>query len=322
MNASRQAEDWFLRRTIDSVDRPVEELVALKHGQDAHVTVCLPALDEVETIGAICRSITLDLVKEGLVDELVVVDSGSSDGTQEAAANAGAEVHHAAEILPDLPPGVGRPGKGEALWKSLAVTSGDLIVWVDSDIRNFSSEFVTRLLGPLLDDPQLVMTKGFYERPIDGPAPAEGEPPRGGRVTEIAARPMLQLLFPALGRVVQPLSGEYALRREVALQVPFVTGYGVDVALLIDVVARFGLERLAQVNLGRRVHRNRDLLSLGRTSFQVLLAMLTRLEEVGAIDLTDELPTTLTQFGGPSASEPITSELELAIRPPMSELDS
>ncbi|MDQ4142379.1 MAG: glucosyl-3-phosphoglycerate synthase [Actinomycetota bacterium] len=313
-----ELRDWFERRTIAGRAKTLQDVAGLKRASGLRTSVCLPALDEAETVGSICRTIRKDLIEPGIVDELAVVDSGSTDATRRIAAEAGADVYRAEDVLPGLPPRVASPGKGEAVWKGLAVTSGDLVVWVDSDIRDFSSHFISALLWPLLEDPGLVMTKGFYDRPLAPPrgAASEGDP-RGGRVTELAARPLLQLLCPALGAVVQPLSGEYALRRSAAIEIPFVTGYGVDVALLVDVVARFGIDSLAQVDLGRRVHRNRDLLSLGRTSFQVVKALLERLAATGALQLTSDLPGTFTQFHGPSATQ-ATADLEAELRPPMS----
>lgn len=313
-----EVEDWSRRRTIGPVERAIPQLTDLKNAARARVSVCLPALDESETIGRICRTIVDDLVKPGIADELIVVDSGSSDGTQEIALDAGATVHAADEILPELPAGVDRPGKGDALWKSLGVSSGDVVVWLDSDVRNFSSQFAARLLWPLLEDPDLVMSKAFYDRPLERPETPNYE--RGGRVTELAARPLLQMVYPRLGGVIQPLSGEYALRRAAALEIPFVTGYGVDVALLIDVVARFGLDAIAQVDLGSRLHRNRDLLALGRTSFQVVGAILARLRDLGVIDFSQEPPTSLRQFLEQDASGGFTTELAMATRPPMGAL--
>lgn len=321
-----QADDWFGRRTILGQDRPVAQLIALEERERIRVSVCLPALDEAATIGLICTSIDEDLVRPGVVDELIVVDSGSEDDTRELASAAGAKVYTAEEILPGIPAAPARPGKGEAMWKSLAVATGDIVVWIDSDIRNFSTQFVTRLLWPLLEDPSLVMTKGFYERPLEDATDGAGTRDdraslEGGRVTELAARPLLGLLFPLLGHVIQPLSGEYAMRRSAALEVPFVSGYGVDVALLIDVVARYGVDALAQVDLGRRVHRNRDLLSLGRTSFQVMRAMLQRLQALGLVDLGGELPTSLTQFAGSDPLRGAANDLDMAVRPPMIEVE-
>ncbi len=313
-------EGWLRRRTIGPILREIPELTDLKNASGVRVAVCLPALDEATTIGAICRTIADDLVKPGVVDELIVIDTGSSDGTQEVAAEAGAVVHAAEDVLPGVPSGVERPGKGEALWKSLAVSSGDIVVWVDSDVRNFSSQFVARLLWPLLDDPTLMMTKAFYQRPLDRPGAAEGD--RGGRVTELAARPLLQLLFPPLGGVIQPLSGEYALRRRVAMEVPFVTGYGVDVGLLIDVAARFGLDAIAQVDLGARIHRNRDLLSLGRTSFQVVQAIVGRLRELGIIDFKGNMTASFRQFVGEDPATASSTDLVMATRPPMATLNT
>ena len=259
-------------------------------GRALTVGVCLPALDEEATIGPICEAIRRDLMPH-LVDELLVIDSGSRDGTAAVASAAGAAVHHVRDIAPH----VERGGKGEALWKSLAVARADIVVWVDSDIHNFDSGFVSRLVEPLLDSPELVMTKGYYRRPLaigDGTYMEQG----GGRVTELALRPLLNLLVPELSGIIQPLSGEYAIRSEAARSLPFFSGYGVDIGLLVDVTARFGSSAIRQVDLGTRVHENRSLRSLGRTSFEVLAAFLTRLAKEGRLTLHQPLGTVLRQF--------------------------
>jgi glucosyl-3-phosphoglycerate synthase len=228
----------------------------------------LPARDEAETIGPIVTSIRQGLVDRWqLVDEVLVIDDGSSDRTTVVAADAGARVVIASEVLPTYGPG---DGKGEALWKSLHAAKGDLLVFCDADVRDFSDRFVVGLLGPLLLDPGTGFVKGFYRRPVDG---ADGG---GGRVTELVARPLISLLFPELATIVQPLAGEFAARRAVLEQVPFVGGYGVDLGLLIDVASRFGLQALAQVDLGSRVHRNRPLDQLAPQALAVLHAALRR----------------------------------------------
>ncbi|MCU0312071.1 MAG: glucosyl-3-phosphoglycerate synthase [Acidimicrobiales bacterium] len=253
-------------RTHAASEFPAADLVAAKG--TTTVSVCIPARNEETTVGAIVDTIRAELVdRVGLVDEIVVVDDHSSDRTATEATLAGARVVDAADILPGH--GTGH-GKGEALWKSLYASQGDLVVWCDADVQDFDPRFVTGLLGPLLTDPQLAFVKGFYERPVDGHVRG------GGRVTELVARPVLTLLFPELAGVVQPLSGEYGGRREVLEQVPFVEGYGVDIALLIDIAARFGVDRLAQVDLGQRVHRNRPLHELSPMAAQVLQAALRR----------------------------------------------
>jgi glucosyl-3-phosphoglycerate synthase len=203
----------------------------------------------------------------GLVDEIVVVDDHSTDRTTEIAREAGARVVSASDVLPEHGRG---HGKGGALWKSLHASTGDIVVWCDADLRDFDTRFVTGLLGPILVDPRIDFVKGFYQRPIDGQARG------GGRVTELVARPLLTMLYPQLAGVVQPLSGEYAGRRSVLEHVPFVDGYGVDVGLLIDVAARSGIGAIAQVDLGRRVHRNRPLDELSPMAAQVMHAILQR----------------------------------------------
>lgn len=293
-------------------------LLEAKERRGVTVGVCLPALDEAATIGAICRSITADLVAPGIVDQLVVIDSGSSDDTMAVAAEAGATVARARDLVPQAP-NVEGAGKGESLWKSLSVMATDVIVWLDSDTRNFGPHFVTSLVAPLLEDEELVFTKAFYERPLG--SAEEVLPVGGARVTEIGVRPLLNLFFADLIAFVQPLSGEYAGLREVLLDVPFATGYDVDVLLLLDIVERYGLDAVAQVDLGSRVHRNRDIPSLGRMSFEIMRSLFRRLEDSGRIKIADTLPARLIQFDGsggtPSA---IGFESSTTERPPMRSL--
>jgi glucosyl-3-phosphoglycerate synthase len=239
----------------------VDALVASKAGRT--VSVCLPARDEESTIAPIVEQV----VGHPLVDEVLVVDDHSTDGTADAAAGAGARVVRASDVLAEHGSG---PGKGQALWKATAEAPGDIVAFLDADVRDFSPRFVVGLLGPLLLDPDLAFVKAFYERPGDG------HPRGGGRVTELVARPVLHLLFPHLADVVQPLAGEYAAPRAVLEQLAFVEGYGVDIGLLIDAAARFGVERLAQVDLGVRVHRNRPLTDLGPMATVVLMTALRR----------------------------------------------
>jgi glucosyl-3-phosphoglycerate synthase len=234
----------------------------------AVVSVCLPARDEEATIGPIVASVRHHLVdNDHLVDEVVVIDDGSTDATAEVARAEGALVLAADEILPDLPPG---SGKGNALWLSLYACEGDIICWLDADVRNFGPHFVTRLVAPMLMDPTIGYVKGYYRRPLYGEATG------GGRVTELMARPLLSSLFPHLSRFVQPLAGEYAGRRELLESVPFVEGYGVEIGLLIDLVARFGLDAVTQVDLDVREHRNRPLEELGPQAMAVLITGLRR----------------------------------------------
>jgi glucosyl-3-phosphoglycerate synthase len=238
----------------------------LRHGHT--VSVCLPARDEEATVGRVVATVRRSLVEDlHLVDEIVVMDDSSTDATGEAARVEGARVFPVAELMPDLPPG---SGKGNAMWKSLYVCQGDIMCWVDADIRNFRADFVTRLLAPLLNDPGIGMVKGFYRRPL------HDDPTGGGRVTELMARPVLSYLFPILTRFVQPLAGEYAARRSIIETVPFVEGWGVEIGLLIDLVANFGIDAIAQVDLDVREHRNRPLEELGPQAMAILVTGLRR----------------------------------------------
>lgn len=241
----------------------VDDLAALKVGAGTTTSLCIPARDEEATVGAIVGRV----VGHPLVDEVLVVDDHSTDGTAEAAAAAGATVVHAADVLAEHGKG---PGKGQALWKAVAASSGDLVAFCDADVRDFDERFAVGLLGPLLADPEVAFVKAYYRRP--GGDQARG----GGRVTELVARPLLHLLFPDLAGVVQPLSGEFAGRRELLEAVPFVEGYGVDLALLVDVARYAGVDRVVQVDLGQRVHRNRPLEELGPMAAVVLMAGLHR----------------------------------------------
>jgi glucosyl-3-phosphoglycerate synthase len=244
----------------------LRSLVRAKAGTS--VSVCLPARNEEATIGPIVASVRRHLLEEiPLVDEVVVIDDGSADSTADVARERGAVVLRADEILPDSPVG---SGKGNALWLSVYACEGDIICWLDADVRNFAPHFVTRLVAPLLMDPAIGYVKGYYRRPLYGEATG------GGRVTELMARPLLSALFPHLTRFVQPLAGEYAGRREMLEQVPFVEGYGVEIGLLIDLTARFGLDAVTQVDLEVREHRNRPLNELSPQAMAVLVTGLRR----------------------------------------------
>ena len=280
----------------------LDRLAAAKRRTGQTVSVCLPARDEEATVGQIVAAVRTDLVDgPGLVDEIVVLDDGSTDGTAEAARRAGARVLAVEDVLPELAAG---SGKGNALWKSLYAAEGDLICWLDADVRNFDSHFVTQLLEPLLVDPGIAFVKGYYERPL------HGQPSGGGRVTELMARPLLCALFPQLARFVQPLAGEYAGRRDVLESVPFVEGWGVEIGLLIDIAERFGIDSIAQRDLGIREHRNRGLDELAPQAMAVLV---TGLRRAGVP--AHEMASTLVRTGLDGERELVP--VEIRERPPM-----
>jgi glucosyl-3-phosphoglycerate synthase len=253
-----RTQSWFGRRTSRWQDWPAERLLELKLELGRRISVVIPAKNEARTVASVAGAISRSLIEQvPLVDELVVIDSDSTDATAEIAARAGAVVHRARDVAPTLG---SFPGKGEALWKSLLVTKGDLLVFIDADLTLWGPHFVTGLLGPLLSDEQIRLVKGFYTRvrtESDGSTSTEG-----GRVTELVARPLISLWWPDLAGVVQPLAGEWAARRSLMESLSIPVGYGVELATLMDTVARHGLDAVAQVDLGSRAHRhqaNHDL---------------------------------------------------------------
>jgi glucosyl-3-phosphoglycerate synthase len=320
---ARPGDVWRSNGSWNRPGRTIAELQAAKAGRT--ISVVLPALDEEETIESVIDSIS-PLVRDsgGLVDELIVLDSGSTDGTEIRAIAAGARVISREQALPEVPT---LPGKGEVLWRSLAATTGDIVVFIDSDLLDPHPMFVPWLVDPLLTGDGVHLVKSVYRRPLmvheadgvseigemGGGAGSTG----GGRVTELVARPLLAALRPELGCILQPLGGEYAATRELLTALPFAPGYGVEIGILIDTFDRLGLDAIAQVNLGVRAHRNRPLAALGAMSRQVIATLLSR---CGISDSGVEL----TQFfaDGPDGCgyTQHTSPVSLLDRPPMNGL--
>lgn len=309
---STQMERWFAARTYRGADYSAEELVATKAGR--RISLVLPARNEQATVGAMVSAIRAELVDGvSLIDELVVIDSDSTDDTATVAAAAGATVYAQSAILPDLD---ARPGKGEALWKSLAVTTGDLVGFVDSDLYDFDPRLVVGLFGPLLTE-DLAFVKGCYERPLS--VVGGVVPGGGGRVTELVARPLLNMHWPELAGFVQPLAGEYAGRREVLESVPFVGGYGVEIGLLIDLLEAYGLQSLGQVDLDVRKHRNAPDEALAKMAMQIQRTVWERLVRQGRVRVAGSPAESFHQYarsaGGGFAR--IVTELPYSERPPM-----
>lgn len=271
-----EVQEWFDKRTFHCRQfRNVGKLVEEKQRQGLTISLGLPTLNVEETIGKIVSSVVRVLKdRHGLLDQVAVIDSHSSDRTLEIADGLGAEVYFDDDILPSMGKAA---GKGEALWKSLDVLWGDIVIWIDSDIRNIHPRFVYGLVGPLLADPEVKFVKAFYERPLIEKGVVVHET-GGGRVTEIMARPLLNLFFPELSGFIQPLSGEYGGRREALESVPFFTGYAVETGLLVDISQQYGIEAMAQVDLAQRIHTNQPLPALGRMSFAILKAAMMLLE--------------------------------------------
>ncbi|ALV35013.1 glucosyl-3-phosphoglycerate synthase [Streptomyces sp. CdTB01] len=302
-----EVERWLSTHSWSVTDRPLHQILAAKQRTGQSVSVVLPALNEEETVGDIVAIIRHDLMQQvPLVDEIVVVDSGSTDRTSEVAAAAGARVVHRDDILPRIPT---VPGKGEVLWRSLLVTSGDIVCFIDADLKEFSSDFVSGIVGPLLTDPGIDLVKGMYDRPLAG---GQGQ---GGRVTELMARPLLNMHWPQLAGFVQPLGGEYAARRTLLEQLPFPVGYGVELGMLVDALHLVGLDALAQVDVGVRKHRHQDGQALGRMAAAIYRTAQLRLARGHLVR------PALTQFErGADGFEPRTYSVDTEERPPMAEI--
>jgi glucosyl-3-phosphoglycerate synthase len=316
-----QAQAWFRRRTSHWEDWPREQLMRWKDSQGARVSVVIPARDEESTVGGVVEAIASAFPPGGLVDELVVMDSDSTDGTAEVAARAGATVYRCRDVAESLG---AYPGKGEALWKSLLVTTGDILVFVDADLTRWGTHFVTGLLGPLLDPAQeTLLVKACYDRVGDGPV-------GGGRVTELVARPLLNLWWPELAGVAQPLAGEWAASRSLLESLPIPVGYGVELAVLIDTARLRGTGAIAQVDLGERGHRNQPDADLAVMAAELLLVAERRWATSADVPSADVLcagggqppaGTVLTQFAREDgALRPRSRPVPSAERPPVSSL--
>jgi glucosyl-3-phosphoglycerate synthase len=272
---------WFDANTSSWWDHSLGDLLDAKAAGALTVSLVVPARNEAATVGDVVSRVREALVETtDLLDEIVVIDSDSTDDTYAVAADAGAVVHRSAEIRPDLGT---VPGKGEAMWKSLFVTRGDVLVFMDADLLDWDTHFVPGLLGPLLTRPEIALVKGFYERPLlGGGGSADSSTDwsaayEGGRVTELTARPLIGVLYPELAGLVQPLAGEWAVRRSLFASLRVPTGYAVETAALIDTARTLGVDAIAQVDLGRRAHRHQALRDLGAMSTQIVATAVARL---------------------------------------------
>ncbi len=312
-------DKWFAENTYHAGEfADLDHLLELKRKQNLTVSLALPALNEEETVGHVIGTIKDALtIRSPLLDEIVLIDSDSTDRTREIATALSVPVHIHQKTLPDLG---ARSGKGEALWKSLYLTCGDIIIWIDTDIVNIHPRFVYGLLGPLILHPEIQFVKGFYRRPlkVDNKLQAGG----GGRVTELTARPLLNLFFPELSGLIQPLSGEYGGRRAALEQMPFSSGYGVEIGLVIDIFEKYGLSAIAQVDLQERVHHNQPLESLSKMSFAIIQTVVRRIEKRYGTKLLEDVNKTmkLIRYGQQRLLLDVEEIAELE-RPAMVELD-
>jgi glycosyltransferase involved in cell wall biosynthesis/nucleotide-binding universal stress UspA family protein len=312
-------DKWFAENTFHADEfNHLRDLVQSKREQGLSISLALPALNEEETVGNLIRMMKKQLMqKMPLLDEIVLIDSNSTDRTREIANKEGIPVYIHQQLLEHTG---ARPGKGEALWKSLFVTHGDIIVWIDTDIVNIHPRFVYGIIGPLLQNPQIQFVKGFYRRPLKvGQKMQAGG---GGRVTELTARPLLNLFYPELSGVVQPLSGEYAGRRGALEQATFFSGYGVETGLLIDVYERYGLSAIAQVDLLERIHHNQHLEALSKMSFAIIQTVMRRLEKRFGRAVLEDVNRSMKLIRHDSKGYFLdVEEIAERERPPMLEID-
>ena len=311
---------WLEAHTFHHSEfRDLRALVEAKEAAGVTISLCIPTLNEERTIGKEVVIFRSELMQRyPLLDEIAVIDSGSTDKTLEIAANFGADTYLAEDILPEVG---AKWGKGENLWKAIYQLSGDIIVYIDADIKNIHPRFVYGLVAPLIYHPEMQYVKAFYDRPL---AYRHGiRPSGGGRVTEILIRPLFSLFFPELTAIIQPLSGEYAVRREVLEQIPFPIGYGVETSHLLDVYARYGMQAFGQTDLDQRVHRNQPTRSLGRMAFGILQTFLSRTDKLNVIKELPEMSTVLRQFQvNDQVFEMVDYEIVEEERPPMNTIEA
>jgi len=308
-------DKWFAENTFHADEfADLDQLLDLKKKQGITISLAMPALNEEETVGKVINTVKSALMdKVHLLDEIVLIDSDSTDQTRQIAADLGVPVYVHQQLLPELG---ARAGKGEALWKSLLVTKGDIIAWIDTDIVNIDPRFVYGIIGPLLLNPSIQLVKGFYRRPlkVGNKMQAGG----GGRVTELSARPLLNLFYPELSGVIQPLSGEYAGRRESLEKAVFFSGYGVETGLLIDVFEQHGLRAIAQVDLLERIHHNQELEALSKMSFAIIQTVLRKLESRYERTIMEDVNKTMKLIRYASGGYFLeTEEVAERERPPM-----
>lgn len=316
---SKKIEKWLTENTYHHSEFwDLKKMVKRKEEQDITISLCLPTLNEENTIGKEVVLFKSELMSRyPLLDEIAVIDSGSDDKTREVASSFGADVYLADDILPDLET---KKGKGENLWKAIYQLEGDIIVYVDADIKNIHPRFAYGLVAPLIYRSEVQYVKAFYDRPLA--VSNEVRPSGGGRVTEILIRPLFSLFFPELTAIIQPLSGEYAVRRNVLEKIPFPIGYGVETSHLIDVYSKYGLEAFAQTDLDQRVHRNQTTRALGRMSFGLLQTFINRAKSLGIFKEMTEYETVLKQFQVQKEDhKQVEYEIKEQERPPMIEIE-
>jgi glucosyl-3-phosphoglycerate synthase len=308
--------NWVETNTFHHSEfKNLERLLEAKNKKNVTISLCLPTLNEERTIAKEIVIMKSELMtRYPLIDEIVVIDSGSTDNTRDIARSYDVMVHEADDILPDL---VRYKGKGENLWKALYVSQGDIIVYIDADIKNIHHRFAYGLIGPLLLSDQIRFSKAFYDRPISV-GENKWRPTGGGRVTELVTRPLFSLFMPNLTQFVQPLSGEYAGYRDIFEAIPFHIGYGVETGMLIDIHEKWGLDVMAQVDLDRRVHKNQDTKALGRMSFVIIKTFLKRVQKLSRVQVNQQLFDEMIQYHLVNGKlQPDIYDLEENERPPI-----
>ncbi|MCP4752163.1 MAG: glucosyl-3-phosphoglycerate synthase [Proteobacteria bacterium] len=312
-------KSWLEKNTFHHSEfKDLDNLVEEKRAKNLKLSLCLPTLNEEKTIAKEIVIMKSELMTNyPLLDEIIVIDSGSKDKTADIAEYYGADVYLSDDILPDLDQ---HKGKGENLWKALYISNGDVIIYLDTDIKNIHHRFAYALVGPLLRYDHVKYCKAFYDRPI-----SDGEkgvrPTGGGRVTELVVRPMFSLFFPELTQIMQPLSGEYSGYREIFEKLPFPIGYGIETSMLLDIYRKWGLDVIAQVDLDRRIHRNQTTKALGKMSFVIMQRFLSRLSEYGLLDIGKEVCDEMIQYSNlKNEYQQEIFKFERHQRPPMIEI--